>query len=172
MKRYWFLWVFLLRLLPESYTVLVAQKRPSPNVLMICVDDLNDYIGGMGHPDAITPNLDKLIKRGTLFTNAHCQSPLCGPSRAAIMTGLRPSTTGIYGLLKDNAVKQSNEATRNNTFLHQYFKDQGYYTMGIGKIFHESTPDGLLSENGGREKGIVGPFPPQKMSYLRGPYRQ
>lgn len=168
MKNSLLLLTLLLRLLPGSSTALMAQKPPPPNVLMICVDDLNDYIGGMGHPDAITPNMDRLIRRGVLFTNAQCQSPLCGPSRAAIMTGLRPSTTGIYGLLKDNAVKNSNEATRNNIFLHQYFKDKGYYTMGIGKIFHESTPDGLLDENGGREKGIVGPFPPQKMNYLLG----
>ncbi len=105
-------------------SIMLLAQRPAtkpiskPNILMICVDDLNDYIGAMGHPDAITPNMDKLIKRGTLFTNAQTQSPLCGPSRAALMTGLRPSTTGIYGLIPDNDVKGSNEATRNNIFLH------------------------------------------------------
>ncbi len=153
--------------------VLFAQKpatenRQKPNILMICIDDLNDYIGAMGHPDAITPNLDKLIKRGTVFTNAQCQSPLCGPSRAAIMTGLRPSTTGIYGLINDNDVKQSNAATRNNVFMHQYFKDNGYYTMGMGKIFHINIPDGLMDEQAPRDKGIVGPFPPKKMNYTLG----
>ncbi|WP_373512028.1 sulfatase, partial [Persicitalea sp.] len=125
---------------------------------MISVDDLNDFIGGMGHPDAITPNLDKLISRGTLFTNAQCQSPMCSPSRTAIMTGLRPSTTGIYGMIDDDKIKETNAATRQTTFLHQYFKDAGYYTMGIGKIFHEHTPDGLLDESGGRKKGF-GPKP-------------
>lgn len=139
-----------------------------PNILMICVDDLNDYIGAMGHPDAITPNLDKLIKRGTVFTNAQCQSPLCAPSRTAIMTGLRPSTTGVYGLLQDNDVKPSNTATRNNIFMHRYFKNSGYYTMGMGKIFHVNMPDGLMDEQAPRDKGIVGPFPPQKMNYTLG----
>jgi arylsulfatase A-like enzyme len=145
----------------------VNNKSKKPNILMICVDDLNDYIGAMGHPDAITPNMDKLIKRGTLFTNAQTQSPLCGPSRAALMTGLRPSTTGIYGLIPDNDVKGSNDATRNNIFMHQYFKNNGYYTMGRGKIFHINVPDGLMDEQE-RDKEIVGPFPPKKMNYFLG----
>ena len=141
-----------------------AQPRDRPNILMICVDDLNDFIGGMGHPDAITPNLDRLIKRGTLFTNAQCQSPMCSPSRTAIMTGLRPSTTGIYGIIDDNKIKEANATTRQNTFLHQYFKDAGYYTMGIGKIFHEHAPDGLLDKSGGRVSGF-GPKPPKPMHW-------
>ncbi len=131
---------------------------------MISIDDLNDFIGGMGHPDAITPNLDKLIKKGTLFTNAQCQSPMCSPSRTAIMTGLRPSTTGIYGMIDDNKIKGVNAATRQTTFLQQYFKEAGYYTMGIGKIFHEHAPDGLFDESGGRVKGF-GPKPPQPMHW-------
>src|SRR5690349_9392381 len=70
-----------------------------PNVLFIVIDDLNDWVGCLGgHPQARTPNIDALAARGTLFTNAHCQAPLCNPSRASVMTGLRPSTTGIYGL--------------------------------------------------------------------------
>ena len=77
-----------------------AETRPQrPNVLFIAIDDLNDWVGCLGgHPQAHTPNIDALAARGTLFTNAHCQAPLCNPSRASIMTGLRPSTTGIYGL--------------------------------------------------------------------------
>ena len=68
-----------------------------PNVLMIAVDDLNDWIGCMGgHPQAITPNIDRLAGEGTLFLNAHCQAPICGPSRASLMTGLHPATTGIH----------------------------------------------------------------------------
>lgn len=141
-------------------------KPQPPNVLMICVDDMNDFIGGMGHPDARTPNIDRLIKRGVLFTNAHCQSPLCGPSRAAIMTGLRPSTTGIYGLINDNAIRKGNAATRQAVFLHQYFRENGYYTMGIGKIFHEHAPDGLFDESGGRENGF-GPVPTTPMNWLK-----
>ncbi|WP_202927927.1 sulfatase-like hydrolase/transferase [Cyclobacterium roseum] len=84
-----------------------AQESQPPNILMISVDDLNDFIGGMGHPDAITPNLDRLIANGLLFANAQCQAPMCSPSRTAIMTGLRPSTTGIYGFIGDNQIKET-----------------------------------------------------------------
>src|ERR1700691_3797850 len=77
-----------------------AESAPQrPNVLFIAIDDLNDWVGCLGgHPQARTPNIDALASQGTLFANAHCQAPLCNPSRASIMTGLRPSTTGIYAL--------------------------------------------------------------------------
>ena len=62
-----------------------------PNVLMISIDDLNDWIGVLGvNPNVKTPNLDRLAKEGFLFTNAHCQAPICGPSRASLLSGLRP----------------------------------------------------------------------------------
>ena len=77
-----------------------AAQKPKPNVLFIAVDDLNDWVGALKtHPQAKTPNMDALTKRGTLFSNAHCQAPLCNPSRASLLTGLRPSSTGIYGCL-------------------------------------------------------------------------
>ena len=77
-----------------------GEDAPRPNVLMIIADDLNDWVGCLGgHPDAKTPNIDRLARRGLLFTNAHCVAPVCNPSRVATMTGRRPSTTGIY----DNA---------------------------------------------------------------------
>ncbi|SHN33200.1 Arylsulfatase A [Cyclobacterium lianum] len=141
-----------------------AQDSQPPNILMISVDDLNDFVGGMGHPDAITPNLDRLISRGVLFANAQCQAPMCSPSRTAIMTGLRPSTTGIYGFIDDNKIKETNESTQQVTLLHQYFKDAGYHTMGVGKIFHNHAPDGLLDESGGRESGF-GPKPAQSFHW-------
>ena len=69
-----------------------------PNVLFLAVDDLNDWVGCLGgHPQAKTPNIDRLAGKGVLFEQAYCAAPLCHPSRTAIMTGLRPSTTGIYG---------------------------------------------------------------------------
>ncbi|HJO08998.1 MAG TPA: sulfatase-like hydrolase/transferase, partial [Verrucomicrobiota bacterium] len=78
-------------------TLRAADKKP--NVLFIAIDDQNDWIGYLGgHPMVKTPNIDRLAKSGTAFTNAHCQSPLCNPSRTSLMTGLRPGTTGIYGL--------------------------------------------------------------------------
>jgi arylsulfatase A-like enzyme len=137
---------------------------PAPNILLIAVDDLNDFIGGMGHPDAITPNLDILIQRGTLFANAQCQAPMCSPSRVAIMTGLRPSTTGIYGFLDDDLIQDANEATKNVTLMPQYFKDAGYHTMVVGKIFHEHAPKGLFDESGGRERGF-GPSPAERFHW-------
>ena len=98
------------------------EQKSHPNVLMICVDDLNDWLGCMGgHPNSITPNMDKLASKGVLFTNAHCQAPICGPSRASIMTGLRPSTTGIYGQIADEKIRIAGEATNGIVFLPEYY---------------------------------------------------
>lgn len=141
---------------------LAQSKEDHPNVLFIAVDDLNDWLGVMqGHPDAQTPNMDRLAKQGVLFQNAHCQAPLCGPSRASLMTGLRPSTTGIYGMIDDNKIKEDNEVTSDIILLPEYFKKQGYHTMGIGKLFHQHAPDGLFDESGGRYKGF-GPVPEER----------
>ena len=82
-----------------------------PNVLLIAVDDLNDWIGVLGgHPQAKTPNMDRLASRGVLFSNAQCQSPVCNPSRASLMTSLYPSTSGIYFLNPD--LKESPVASK------------------------------------------------------------
>src|SRR5690554_5278908 len=105
-----------------------------PNVLFIAVDDLNDWIGVMGnHPQVQTPNIDKLARRGTLFTNAHAQAPLCNPSRVSILTGLRPSTTGIYNLSPHH---RDVEVTKDIVTLPQHFQRHGYRTLSNGKIFH------------------------------------
>ena len=67
------------------------------NVLFLAVDDLNDWVGCLGgHPDAKTPNIDRLASQGVLFERAYCSAPLCNPSRASLLTGLNPSTTGVY----------------------------------------------------------------------------
>ena len=140
-------------------------KNQPPNVLFIAVDDLNDWLGCMGgHPHAITPNMDKLAANGVLFTDAHCQAPLCGPSRASLMTGLRPSTTGIYGMIDDNKIRTDNHVTEDIIFLPEYFKQQGYHTMGVGKLFHKHAPDGVFEESPGRFVGEApnhnfGPIP-------------
>lgn len=136
-----------------------AEHKKRPNVLFISVDDLNNWLGCLnGYSNTKTPNIDNLASQGVLFTNAHCQSPLCGPSRASIMSGLRPSTTGIYGMIQDNKIRSENPATKNITFLPEYFKDNGYYTMGIGKLFHSHAPDGVFDESGGRVEKF-GPYP-------------
>jgi len=157
------LWLLSSTLLPERVTAQSSSSGDAPpNVLFIAVDDLNDWLGVMnGHPDANTPNMDRLAASGVLFQNAHCQAPLCGPSRASIMTGLRPSTTGIYGMIDDNKIRLDNPATTDIIFLPEYFKQQGYHTMGIGKLFHRHAPEGLFDESGGRAKGF-GPLPEER----------
>ncbi len=154
-------------LVAESYGQDSASEHP--NVVMICIDDLNDWLGCMqGHPNSITPNIDRLAKNGVLFTNAHCQAPLCGPSRASLMTGLRPSTTGIYGMIDDDRIRQDNPATKNVVFIPEYFKNNGYHTMGIGKIFHHHAPRGVFDESGGRVPGF-GPVPPKRFVWQGDP---
>lgn len=110
------------------------QAGARPNVVFIAVDDWNDWLGALGtHPQVRTPNIDRLAARGTLFTNAHTPSPLCNPGRVAIMTGLRSTTTGIYGLAPGN---RQAPTTREVVTLGQYFAAHGYQTMSAGKIFH------------------------------------
>lgn len=114
-----------------------ANPKTKPNVLFISIDDLNDWIGVMGgHPQANTPNIDRLINRGVLFNNCYCAAPACNPSRVALMTGLRPSSTGVYinpipwrSVLKDAVT------------LPQHFMANGYYALGSGKIYHGSYGD-------------------------------
>ncbi len=104
------------------------------NVLFIAIDDQNDWIGCLdGHPSVKTPRIDALAKRGTVFLNAHCQAPLCNASRTSLMTGLRPSTTGIYGLAP--WVRNVDEF-KNVVTLNQYFGINGYSTYTTGKIYH------------------------------------
>lgn len=127
--------VALLCLFATSH-VNVAQAA-KPNILFIAADDLNDWIGCLGvHPQAKTPHLDRLAARGTLFTNAHCQSPLCNPSRSSLLTGLRPSTTGIYGL---SPGIRAVELTTNHVTLPQTFTQAGYSTFTCGKIYHDGS---------------------------------
>ncbi|MFH5806499.1 sulfatase [Alienimonas sp. DA493] len=115
-----------------------------PDVLFIAVDDLNDWIGCLtddrsplagGHPDTHTPNLDRLAARGTLFTNAHCAAPACNPSRLAVMTGLRPSTTGLY-MNRQNWYRASEDVP----VLTETFKNAGYQVRAGGKLFHGGNP--------------------------------
>ena len=135
-----------------------------PNVLLISIDDLNDWVGCMGgHPQAITPNLDRLAKRGTLFLNAHCQSPVCNPSRASMMSGKYPHSTGIYFLSPD--LSQAAEL-EGRWMLPQYFQENGYETMAVGKIFHGG--DKRFFQEYGGSNGGFGPRPKKKISQPHG----
>ena len=132
----------LVLLLVSCGHVSAHEGRDRPNVLFIAVDDLNDWVGCLGgHPQATTPNIDRLAAKGVLFEAAYCAAPLCYPSRTAILTGLRPSTTGIYGNLNwfRDLPKLKDWVT-----LPQYFREQGYVTLAGGKIFHQ--PHGKWSD--------------------------
>jgi len=109
-------------------------QNNQPNVLFIALDDLNNWVGCLdGHPDVKTPNIDRLAKRGMLFTNAHCSAPICNPSRTSLLSGVRPSSTGNYY----NADHWSrSEVIKKATPLTSYFSQNGYHTMGGGKIYH------------------------------------
>ncbi len=112
----------------------LAASPQHPNVLFIAIDDQNDWIGPLGgHPLVKTPNLDRLAARGTTFLNAHCNAPLCNPSRTSLMLGLRPTTTGIYGL---SPWFREVAAWRDRVTLPQHFKAQGYRTFTGGKVYH------------------------------------
>ncbi len=113
------------------------KPEKKPNVLFIAVDDLNDWIGCLGgHPQAKTPNMDQLASRGLLFTRAYCSAPGCNASRSSLLTGLRPSTTGIYANAHDwrQAPRLKDAIT-----LPAHFKANGYVTLGAGKLFHAHT---------------------------------
>ncbi len=111
-----------------------VETQAKPNVLFIAVDDLNDWVGCLqGHPQVQTPNIDRLAASGTLFTNAHAQSPICNPSRTSVLTGLRPSTTGIYGL--SPWIREVPDLQEVVT-LPQYFSQHGYETFSAGKLYH------------------------------------
>jgi choline-sulfatase len=111
-----------------------AAESSKPNVLLVSIDDLNDWVGCLGgHPQAKTPNIDRLAEMGTLFANGHCQSPVCNPSRASMMTGRYPHTSGVYFLSPD--LKEA-PVLKNLKTMPEVFADNGYKTMAAGKIFH------------------------------------
>lgn len=112
----------------------VVHAGDRPNVLMICIDDLNDWTGFLGgHPDAQTPHMDTLAARGRNFTNAHCTVPVCSPSRISVISGLAATTHGSYEI---GPPYQGIAALKDMPTIHRYFKDQGYTTLSGGKVLH------------------------------------
>ncbi len=140
-----------------------AQDRP--NVVLIIIDDLNDWVGALkGHPQARTPNIDRLASQGMLFTNAHCQAPICGPSRASLLTGLYPFRTGNYAQLNDEDIRKPNEVAAKAEFLPDLFERHGYVTMGVGKIFHNGDKAKAFDRYGGNFDKY-GPSPEKRFQY-------
>ena len=115
-------------------TIIKEQKKQPYNVLFISVDDLNDWTGfAGGHPQTQTPNMDKLAQQGVVFENANCAAPLCNPSRAALMTGFRPSTSGVYG---NESELRDSPVLKEALTIPQWFSKHGFFTTARGKIFH------------------------------------
>lgn len=138
-----------------------------PNILLIAVDDLNDWVGVLnGHPQAKTPNIDRLARGGVLFTNAHCQAPVCNPSRASLMTSLYPSSTGIYFLNPD--ITDSKVAMK-NMVMPKRFEREGYHVSAAGKLFHNGKGiNETHIPNYAGQFGGFGPLPNKKISSFPG----
>ena len=104
-----------------------------PNVLLIVCDDLNDYVETFGgHPQVKTPNMTRLIQSGVSFRQAHCNSPICAPSRASFITGLYPHTSQYYGFENWD----ENEVLKNSRTMMDHFRHNGYHALGTGKVMH------------------------------------
>lgn len=109
-----------------------AERKP--NVLFIAIDDLNDWVGVLGgHPQVQSPNIDRLATLGVNFTNAHCQAPICMPSRASLLTGTYPHRNGVYMIEQD---LQDAPLLQDAVTLPRYFKLNGYRILRAGKIYH------------------------------------
>lgn len=142
----------------------IKTPRSKPNFLFLPIDDLNDWIGVLGtNANVKTPHIDALAGQGMLFTNAHAQAPICGPSRASLMSGLLPHQTGIYGQVRDEKLRGAINAVSSTKFLSEYLKHNGYYTVGRGKLFHKGAPDGSFHEY--FREGDFGPKPEKRMKW-------
>jgi arylsulfatase A-like enzyme len=123
-----------------------------PNVLFIAVDDLNHWVGHLGRNSQVkTPNIDRLAKMGVTFTRAYCAAPICNPSRTALLSGLRPSATGVYDNGQDYRPAVAPELT-----LNSWFRTNGYFVAGAGKIYH-NTGGRLWEWNDYHRGGGAGP---------------
>src|SRR5687768_11706119 len=132
-----------------------SSAATAPNVLFIAVDDLNHWVGHLGrNPQTKTPNIDRLAKMGVTFKRAYCAAPVCNPSRAALLSGKRPGVTGVY----DNQ-NPITDAIRLEDSLVTQFKNAGYETLGMGKLWHGGLgfPE-QWTATGGRPRAIRAPL--------------
>ena len=127
--------LLLVLLLSVSFVPTQSPASDKLNVLFLICDDLNCDLGSYRHPQVKSPNIDRLAARGVRFSNAHCQYPLCGPSRASFMSGLYPDQT----LIRRNAIYLREHLPDVKT-ISQMFRDAGYFATRIGKIYHYNVP--------------------------------
>lgn len=125
--------VLLTCCLVASPSVVRADDAKRPNVLFIAIDDLRPALGCYGDSVAVTPNIDRLANRGTVFSRAYCQLAVCCPSRLSLITGRRPDTIRVWDLKT-----HFREAIPDVVTLPQHFKNHGYHTQSLGKIYHGS----------------------------------
>lgn len=118
-----------------SFNLLTNAQAQKPNILFISADDMNNDLNVFGNPAVHTPNFDRLAKMGTVFNNAYNQAPLCSPSRASLMTGYLPDKIGVYDFSST-----FRDALPDAVTLAQMFKNNGYFSCRIGKIFHQGVP--------------------------------
>ncbi|QDT61491.1 Choline-sulfatase [Stieleria bergensis] len=141
-----------LMMVAQGHSAKAQQARP--NVLFIIVDDLNDLpLQPDGKPLVPTPNFDRLAARGVTFTNAHCNDPICAPSRSSMLFGLYPQTSSLYWF--ENW--RQNEVLRSSVSLTRHLRDGGYDVFGTGKIYHGNQDDQVYKRQGPR--GNIGPWP-------------
>ncbi|MFC1757819.1 sulfatase [Planctomycetota bacterium] len=127
--------VFVLIFLLATVWSTASTAAEKLNVLFIAADDMNCDLGAFGNSQVKTPNLKRLAKMGVRFDNAYCQQPLCGPSRASLMTGLRPDTLDMHTLKHELRKKNPDVVT-----LGQLFRNNGYFSARAGKIYHYGNP--------------------------------
>lgn len=168
----WVISTTLLAVLVCANFARAAAERP--NVLFIMSDDLRVEVGCYGSP-ALTPNVDRLAKRGVRFEHAYCQQSLCNPSRSSMLTGLRPDTIGLWC----NSI-HFRDLKPEVVTLPQAFKSAGYTTRNVGKIFHNwhtaehgdhrswSAPEYLYYENHGNDKPVVSGQTPENLATTKG----
>ena len=155
----------LLFVLLASFLTIESQAQDSekPNILMISIDDLNDWTGFLGgHPQALTPHMDSLAKQGRVFSNAHCAIPVCSSSRVSVISGVAATTHGSYEL---GPAYEELPALNDVPTIQRHFKDHGYTTLVGGKVLHHGFQDRLAADidrSLGRYKGTR----PKKMMNL------
>lgn len=140
------------------------------NVMLLIIDDLNDWVTAVGdHQQVTAPNIKALARSGTVFANAHAQAPICGPSRASLFSGLYPAQTGIYGQIEDDQLEAAVSAVSPTQLLPQYLRAQGYYIAGSGKVSHQGGLASMFDEYVGRKdkhRGQYGPGPAERMHWF------